>query len=676
MADSSRAGSAGAVSGLVAAVLLGPAWAGGPAPATSAAEGAAAAATASDAVPRVLRSRFRPIVPASRSERLLPGPPTFPGKVLRLGPDGVWRPALSPAEPAGARSLPVSPGLLISPQSPPVATAGGDVSLADGSETAVAVNPFNGRNLVAVYNQGYLNTSRMKTSADGNVSWTTRSFPNGSGNYNGYTYDPWAAPGNSDSVLFASLIRTDSVTGPTNARVVVARSTDGGASWPRFYEETRSGMHDREMFDVDRPAALGGGSGTGNDGKVYLCYDVWDAAGDYVGSFFQPISPAGKALAATQISDATEAGFDGSRFQPVAGVADGQVYLMGNAVSTDGTVAFIVVHEMTGGGSALSRDKSIWGYTPAGQPLAPGRVGLNGHRIGGPAMDIDRSSGRRRGALYVTFDPNPNPADTTLDQGDVVLSVSSDGGVTWSYALIPGLEAGKTQFFPMIDVDEDGWIHVAYYQNEAGAVDGGVLNASAANVYYTVSSDGGQTWAPHARVNDLADALRYFDPPPDLSARDYYLIGDYQSVQAGFVSGARLAYVCWSGYDKDRDDITINGKRDRVICTTMTPLVDTDGDGVFDPSDNCPTFYNPGQEDADGDGVGDPCQNFPASANVDDTRSSQGRIDGSDLFVLAHAFGACHGGAAFDSRVDLNPDGCVDGGDLALMASVWGRVFP
>ena len=92
---------------------------------------------------------------------------------------------------------------------------------------------------------------------------------------------------------------------------------------------------------------------------------------------------------------------------------------------------------------------------------------------------------------------------------------------------------------------------------------------------------------------------------------------------------------------------------------------------VFDP-----TFYNPAQQDSDGNGMGDACQNFPADANVDDTGSSQGRIDGSDLFVLARSFGACQGDAAFDARVDLNPDGCVDGIDLAFMTSVWGLVLP
>ena len=41
-------------------------------------------------------------------------------------------------------------------------------------------------------------------------------------------------------------------------------------------------------------------------------------------------------------------------------------------------------------------------------------------------------------------------------------------------------------------------------------------------------------------------------------------------------------------------------------CTYVCPE-DTDGDGVFDPYDNCPNDYNPGQEDFDNDGMGDVC---------------------------------------------------------------------
>src|SRR5213594_3065959 len=44
-------------------------------------------------------------------------------------------------------------------------------------------------------------------------------------------------------------------------------------------------------------------------------------------------------------------------------------------------------------------------------------------------------------------------------------------------------------------------------------------------------------------------------------------------------------------------------------------LVDTDGDGVVDSADNCPTVYNPDQADVDGDGVGDACDNCVKTFN-------------------------------------------------------------
>lgn len=45
----------------------------------------------------------------------------------------------------------------------------------------------------------------------------------------------------------------------------------------------------------------------------------------------------------------------------------------------------------------------------------------------------------------------------------------------------------------------------------------------------------------------------------------------------------------------------------------VSPSADTDGDGVPDDVDNCPTVANPDQADWDGDGVGDACDPDPGS---------------------------------------------------------------
>jgi len=44
-----------------------------------------------------------------------------------------------------------------------------------------------------------------------------------------------------------------------------------------------------------------------------------------------------------------------------------------------------------------------------------------------------------------------------------------------------------------------------------------------------------------------------------------------------------------------------------VMATASWTTPDTDGDGITDPQDNCPSVPNPGQTDTDGDGEGDAC---------------------------------------------------------------------
>jgi len=44
-----------------------------------------------------------------------------------------------------------------------------------------------------------------------------------------------------------------------------------------------------------------------------------------------------------------------------------------------------------------------------------------------------------------------------------------------------------------------------------------------------------------------------------------------------------------------------------IFIAKILPSIDTDGDGIIDGEDNCPTVYNPDQADSNGNGVGDAC---------------------------------------------------------------------
>ena len=53
----------------------------------------------------------------------------------------------------------------------------------------------------------------------------------------------------------------------------------------------------------------------------------------------------------------------------------------------------------------------------------------------------------------------------------------------------------------------------------------------------------------------------------------------------------------------------------------LYPISDSDGDGIVDTADNCPSTYNPDQADRDGDGIGDVCDNCRLNANANQADS-------------------------------------------------------
>ena len=94
-------------------------------------------------------------------------------------------------------------------------------------------------------------------------------------------------------------------------------------------------------------------------------------------------------------------------------------------------------------------------------------------------------------------------------------------------------------------------------------------------------------------------------------------------------------------------------------------VVDTDGDGIPDSSDNCPGTPNIDQSDMDGDGIGDICDTLPDMTNSDG-------VNLADLALFAAEW-ARTGCTAPDycNAADFDKSGTVDIDDLAELIGFW-----
>lgn len=218
-------------------------------------------------------------------------------------------------------------------------------------------------------------------------------------------------------------------------------------------------------------------------------------------------------------------------------VSDGVSGVQGSFPATSSDGELYVVWRSSSSGGQIRFDKSTDGGLTFGTDI----VVSNAPSAWFPHMAVDLSGGQFHNYIYVVWD------DTRNGDDDVFLSVSSDGGDTWSSATRINNDPvgnGKVQYWPSIAISELGEIIILFYDTR------NTSNNNTIEAYIARSTDGGATF-----TNELVST----QPSPTNIPNSDVRFGDYINID--FVGGNIVPV--WTderagGFDMDIYTATIN----------------------------------------------------------------------------------------------------------------------
>jgi len=419
------------------------------------------------------------------------------------------------------------------------------------NEPSVAVNPLDPNNAVLAAHHMLVGDKLVAIGVywtmDGGVTWEGPVFlPVSQASDLGHS-DP-AAAASPNGVFYVAYLSVGPKTVDgyrlwLSSDIMLAVSRDGGVTWeaskvvgPEYLdlgELANQGLYVYSVLLDKEYIAVGRDPATGNDIVVVTFSEFIQAYDSRLGEQVETVRI--MAMISRDGGATWEGPFQVSeKINITAGDVIRVIQGSNPAVAPDGTIYVAAYYSGDDGwleGSAeivvyRSRDYGATWEGPFTAAILPGEMPYNHPKADFrfwssmfPSMDVAPD-----GTIYIVYAADPDGPGG--DPGDVFLVYSTDGGETWSEPIrVNDDEPGNIQFFPWLDVDSEGVVHIIWgdSRNDPQGV--------SFDVYYARYTPG-EGLEPNVRVSD------YTNNP----LMGYGFQGDYFNVAA---EGGKV-YVAWT----------------------------------------------------------------------------------------------------------------------------------
>jgi hypothetical protein len=335
--------------------------------------------------------------------------------------------------------------------------------------------------------------------------------------------------------------------------MAVAKSTDGGATWPQVsyfnYNNGGGKFNDKPMIAIDT-----------NPLSPYRdsIYVAWDTTGGTQGKSstntalqFSRSADGGRSFSAPIAISSQTGGPNGViGADPFVG-PNGEVYVAWNDLQNS-RIAF---NRSLDGGATFGTPSTVAADSLGYESLAPPEATRGALLY--PACGADDSTGNYRGRLYCSW------MDSTPSNGtDILVARSADRGASWSAPQrVNDDPAGvvRDQFNQWLAVDPvTGAVDLSWSDPRNDP------NDTKTDTYATASSNGGTSFAPNVRVTTAMSDESSANPYAD--AGDQY--GDYE----GLAARAGVARPVWTDgrFDGSVDPATGQRIGEEVFTAAVT----------------------------------------------------------------------------------------------------------